>query len=30
MKSFIESQCDEIAANFVALKALAPALADAA
>ena len=30
MKSFIESQCDAIAANFVALKALAPALADAA
>jgi len=24
MKPFIESQCDEIAANFVALKALAP------
>ena len=30
MKPFIESQCDEIAANFLALKALAPALADAA
>ena len=30
MKPFIESQCDEIAANFVALKALAPAIEAAA